>query len=136
VEAGGFESVVAELARLNLPEGRRDDEELVALNERMGGAVGPGGLLRQLAAQQSRESFLADLGTVSVPTLVVGGELDEVCPVALQQELASVVPGARLELLAGVGHLSPLEAPEQLAALLAGWLRTRAYAAAPVPPGG
>ena len=46
---------------------------------------------------------------ISVPTLVLCGEEDRVTPPGLSRELADLIHGARLELIAGVGHLSNLE---------------------------
>lgn len=48
---------------------------------------------------------------VRVPTLVLCGAEDKVTPPALSQDLASRIPGARLELTPGAGHLSNLERP-------------------------
>lgn len=46
---------------------------------------------------------------IDVPTLVLVGEEDRVTPPALSSELAELVPKARLETIAGAGHLSNLE---------------------------
>jgi 3-oxoadipate enol-lactonase len=48
---------------------------------------------------------------IRVPTLVLVGEEDRVTPPRLSQELAETIPGARLETIAGAGHLSNLERP-------------------------
>jgi 3-oxoadipate enol-lactonase len=50
---------------------------------------------------------------ISVPTLVLCGEEDKVTPRALSEELASLIPGARLETVAGAGHISNLERPAE-----------------------
>ncbi|MEO6715227.1 MAG: alpha/beta hydrolase, partial [Mycobacteriales bacterium] len=57
-----------------------------------------------------------------VPTLVVSGTEDEVCPIELQQELVAGVPGACLVSLAGAGHMGLLERPSEVATHLATWL--------------
>ncbi len=44
------------------------------------------------------------LGSVSVPTLVIGGALDAINPPSCVEELAAGIPGARLLMLAGEGH--------------------------------
>jgi pimeloyl-ACP methyl ester carboxylesterase len=44
------------------------------------------------------------LRRIDAPTLVVWGEHDAITPLALGQEIAAVVPGARLIILAGAGH--------------------------------
>ena len=49
---------------------------------------------------------------IRVPTLVLCGMEDKVTPPALSEELAALVPGARLELVPGAGHLTNLEAPD------------------------
>ena len=48
------------------------------------------------------------LGHISVPTLVVVGEEDGLTPPEVAREMAGRIPGAKLEILPGAGHLSPL----------------------------
>ena len=63
------------------------------------------------------------IGSVSVPTLVLAGAADRLCGVPQHEELRDLVPGSRLEVLAGAGHLLPLERPAEVAAALGRWLR-------------
>lgn len=60
---------------------------------------------------------LAELG---VPLLAVAGADDVATPPTVLAELAAAVPDGRLEVLPGVGHLAPYEAPTEVAALLRG----------------
>jgi pimeloyl-ACP methyl ester carboxylesterase len=63
-----------------------------------------------------REDISAQVAAIDVPVLVIAGERDQVDRVeTLKAELLPRIAGARLEVLPGVGHLSPLETPEQLA---------------------
>ncbi|MGP0102366.1 MAG: alpha/beta fold hydrolase [Solirubrobacteraceae bacterium] len=66
----------------------------------------------------------ARLGQLRMPTLVVHGTLDQLLPVANGRLIGSLIPGAQLEILDGVGHLFFWERPERAAELL------RAHAAA------
>ena len=50
-------------------------------------------------------------GTIEAPTLVLCGDEDRITPPALSEELASLVPGARLEIIATAGHLTNAEQP-------------------------
>ena len=43
-------------------------------------------------------------------------------PVEILKELADGIPGARLEIIEGSGHLAPIECPAEVAALLRQWL--------------
>lgn len=125
-EEGGFDRVAAELAEITLPAVRRSDAELVAVGVRMAANVGPGGFLRQLAAQSGRPDSLASLPSIDVPVLVVSGELDEVCPPALQEELVARCPRAEHATIRGAGHMVPLERPDALAEHLRAWLHRTA----------
>ncbi|GIZ96624.1 MULTISPECIES: bifunctional 3-oxoadipate enol-lactonase/4-carboxymuconolactone decarboxylase PcaDC [Tsukamurella] len=59
------------------------------------------------------------LPSLTVPFLAVGGDLDVVCPPQDVRALAEAVPEGRHEVLPGVAHLAPVEAPRRLADVLA-----------------
>ena len=61
--------------------------------------------------------------SISVPTLCVVGDEDGSTPPDLMRELTALIPGARLEVIQGAGHLPCIEKPEVLAGLMAGFLK-------------
>jgi 3-oxoadipate enol-lactonase len=50
---------------------------------------------------------------IDVPTLVICGEEDKVTPPSLSEELAAIIPEAKLETIPGAGHISNLERPAE-----------------------
>jgi pimeloyl-ACP methyl ester carboxylesterase len=59
------------------------------------------------------------VGNINVPTTVIVGDADKVeTESLLRRELASRIRGTEFIILPGVGHLSPLEAPSELAAAI------------------
>ncbi|HEY2055653.1 MAG TPA: alpha/beta fold hydrolase [Solirubrobacterales bacterium] len=60
----------------------------------------------------------ARLAAIAAPTLVVHGTEDKMIPVANGKLIASLIPGARLEILDGVGHMFWWEQPERSAELI------------------
>lgn len=64
----------------------------------------------------------ADVRAIRSPTLIIAGELDAATPPALSEHLNALMPGSRLTVLSGAGHLSNLEAPEEFSGALAGFL--------------
>lgn len=62
------------------------------------------------------------LPRIAVPTLVIWGEFDTVCPREDIDFLAVNIPGARLEVIPGAGHLSNLENPEAFNAAVRSFL--------------
>ncbi len=59
---------------------------------------------------------------IHVPVLVMHGEQDEVVPLSHAESYAATIAGARLQVLAGLGHLVPVFARDELAAELRGLL--------------
>ena len=117
VLAGEFAAAVEEQATLNLGSAASD----ATLRRRwtdMAHRVGDDGFLRQLRAQSGRHDQRPGLAAIEVPTLVVSGSDDAVCPHEIQAELAGAVPGAVHEVLDGAGHMTPLDHPVELARLL------------------
>ncbi|QNK82111.1 alpha/beta fold hydrolase [Nakamurella sp. PAMC28650] len=117
---GGFAVIVAEQAVTNLGSAAADRTHVAAWQQ-VALQVGRDGFLRQLAAQSGRQDHRAWLRSIAVPTMVIGGITDEVSTPALQQELADLIPGARYAEI-DAGHMSMLEAPAVLAALIADFL--------------
>ncbi|GAA3108077.1 alpha/beta fold hydrolase [Streptosporangium carneum] len=62
------------------------------------------------------------LGSLSVPVLVVVGDQDRVTGVAESQAIAAAVPGARLAVVPGAGHLANQERPEEFNRLVLDFL--------------
>jgi len=69
-----------------------------------------------------RPDSTALLPQVSVPTLVIVGEEDELTPPADSQRFAEAVPGATLVTIPGAGHLSNMEQPDAFNAALNAFL--------------
>jgi 3-oxoadipate enol-lactonase len=53
-----------------------------------------------------------ELAKVKAPVLVLVGEHDEATPPPMSQELAALLPNARLKILAGCAHVPQLQAPK------------------------
>ncbi|HEX4383658.1 MAG TPA: alpha/beta fold hydrolase [Myxococcales bacterium] len=66
----------------------------------------------------ARHHTLGRLSQVTAPTLIITGDQDRVVPHRNSEVLAQAIPGAKLVVLPGAGHVFPLERePETIAAL-------------------
>jgi 3-oxoadipate enol-lactonase len=64
----------------------------------------------------------ADLARITAPTLVIGAAGDLATPPHLQEELARLIAGARLEIIADAAHLANVEHPRTFERLVIGHL--------------
>ncbi|GGK12880.1 alpha/beta hydrolase [Pilimelia terevasa] len=62
---------------------------------------------------------------LTVPTLVIGGTLDRIIDVRVAPRVADAVPGARLSMLEGVGHVAMMEVPGRVAREIRRFLAAR-----------
>jgi pimeloyl-ACP methyl ester carboxylesterase len=76
------------------------------------------GLMDALTTITSHDTR-ALLPTITAPTLIVVGADDDETPPSYAQAIADLIPGARLVVIPGAGHLLNLEAPEALNAAIA-----------------
>ena len=65
------------------------------------------------------------LSAISVPTLLLAGELDPNAPPAVMQKMAEKIPGATYECLPRAGHLASLEQPAAFADAILRFLDAR-----------
>lgn len=89
----------------------------------------PGGRQRQAMAvgySPSREDALRSL---KVPTLVVHGDADRLVPIEFGRRTAELVPGARFEVVEGMGHDYPPQRWDRMVELISGHARAAAPAA-------
>jgi len=71
-----------------------------------------------LAAMRDRPDSNEFLREISVPTLVVVGERDVLTPPADSEAMAAAISNARLTVIPGAGHLTPMERPKAVAETL------------------
>lgn len=79
---------------------------------------------RQIAQNDQRltDEIQDRYGEIAAPTLVCWGAEDSWIPAAKGRELAGLIPGARLRLFEGAGHLVQEDAPAELMAELVDFL--------------
>ena len=70
-----------------------------------------------------RRDILARLAAVRVPTLVVCGREDRATEPVHSERIARAIPGARLVMIEGAGHVSALERPGEVNEVLVPFVR-------------
>lgn len=84
--------------------------------------LGPQAFVNQSIALRDRPDQQETLRGVRVPTLVLCGRDDRLCPVERHELMHALIPGSTLTIVEGAGHLPTLEQPETVTAALRRWL--------------
>lgn len=101
---------------------RHGDMVLKNLVRAMAEDTGADAFLRQMQAVMARADSRPGLSAIACPTLVLVGDGDELTPPSLAQEIAAGISGARLVVIPRCGHLSTLERPQAVNAVLSEWM--------------
>lgn len=64
------------------------------------------------------------VSAIALPTLVLVGEHDDSSPPSTAQRLADLIDGARVQVLPGASHLSPVEQPDVVTTMMRAFFRT------------
>jgi pimeloyl-ACP methyl ester carboxylesterase len=105
----GAQAVLAELVpKLLAPDAPAPSEVRRRVDELASRATAQG-IEDALRGMAQRPDSAAELPRWKAPTLVIAGEQDQLMPRAEMEKIASSVPGARLEVIPGTGHLPFLE---------------------------
>jgi pimeloyl-ACP methyl ester carboxylesterase len=86
--------------------------EFVSLLEEMAAAVRPASMRTALPVMAKTDQRDL-LPRVSVPTLLIWGELDSRSPLSVARQFERAIPDTKLIVIAGAGHVSNLEQPER-----------------------
>lgn len=90
---------------------RANRPAVVAEAKRIGAAQPKDGIVAAVTALRDRPDAGPGLANIRVPALVLVGEQDAVTPPDGAKALADRIPGGRLVVIPGAGHLSNLEDP-------------------------
>lgn len=78
----------------------------------------PQALESDLAAMRDRPDSTDFVGQITLPSLILVGEHDAISTPAESQTIASAMSRCRLVTIPGAGHLTPMEKPKAVAAIL------------------
>ena len=121
-----FTAVVNALLPKLMTEAHVKDPALAGIISSMALAVGKEAFRRQEQAIIDRIDSRPHLAAIACPTLVVAGREDQLMPVAWLEELARGIPGARLVVIVGSGHMASMEKPREVIAAMREWITGRA----------
>lgn len=121
--AGRFAMVVEQSFATSVHPDNLGNSEILAIHREMALANGPAVYVRQQQAIISRPDSRAGLAAITVPTLVLVGEGDQITPPGIAREMHEAIAGSRLGVIAGAGHMALLEQPAAVNAALVEWAR-------------
>jgi pimeloyl-ACP methyl ester carboxylesterase len=98
------------------------DERMTAARAAYERSYRPDGVARQMRAVIADGSRVDRLRRLSVPTLVIHGADDPLIPVAAGRDTAAAIAGARLEIIAGMGHNIPNALAPRIVEIVVGFV--------------
>ena len=111
---GKFKGVTPRLLPRLLSEPAQKDEVLTSRVMQMAADIGQENFISQQMAIMERIDQRPNLAHITVPSLVLCGDADLLTPPFQSEETASLLPDVELKILKGIGHLSAMEAPEDV----------------------
>ena len=81
------------------------------------------GVMRDILVKVVNESYESQLSRITQPVLLLWGENDREVPVSVAESASALLTNSTLEVLPGVGHLVPTDAPDALRAAIERALR-------------
>jgi pimeloyl-ACP methyl ester carboxylesterase len=120
-----FTPVTNRMLPLMLHESRVKDALLVKVIREMAERTGIEAYIRQQNAIIARPEYRPMLPSIACPTLVLCGRQDRLTPLENSEEMAAVIPGAKLVVVEECGHLSTLERPGTVNRAMRSWLEER-----------
>lgn len=121
-KTGNLLDVMREKMKPNYLAPGQNSQAVLDLVMEMAQALGPDVFVRQSRALQRRRDQQSTLRKCKVPTLVLCGAHDTLCPVKRHEFMSELIPNAHLKIIENAGHLPTLEQPAETTAALRGWM--------------
>jgi pimeloyl-ACP methyl ester carboxylesterase len=122
VQAGGLKEIMRDELKPNYLADSPRRQDVLDLCMDMALDLGPDVFERQSRALQSRPDQQETLKSVTIPTLILMGEEDRLCPRDRHDLMHELISGSILEIIESAGHLPTLEQPDAVNSALKTWL--------------
>jgi pimeloyl-ACP methyl ester carboxylesterase len=124
VRDSGLNLVMRDEMLPNYLAGGSKNDDLLNLCMEMAEALGADVFTEQSRALQQRRDQCDTLRGIDMPTLILCGEHDVLCPLERHVMMCNLVSEARLAVIPGAGHLPVLDQPELTNKEIKLWLNT------------
>jgi pimeloyl-ACP methyl ester carboxylesterase len=121
-KAGGLHAIMKHEMKPNYLADSPDRNRILDLCMDMAVDLGVDAFVNQSVALRDREDQQETLKHITVPTLVMCGAEDTLCPIERHQLMHGLIKGSRLEIIAGAGHLPTLEQADNVNTAFLRWL--------------
>jgi pimeloyl-ACP methyl ester carboxylesterase len=100
----------------------KQNQEIFDLCLSMANGLGKEIFINQSKALATRKDYKSTLKNIKVPSLIICGEYDRLCPIKVHMEMESLIENSTLEIIPDAAHLPTLEQPAYLNKILCKWL--------------
>jgi pimeloyl-ACP methyl ester carboxylesterase len=100
----------------------KQNHEIFDLCLSMANDLGKEIFINQSTALANRKDYKSTLKNIKIPSLIICGEYDRLCPIKVHMEMESLIENSTLEIIPDAAHLPTLEQPAYLNKILCKWL--------------
>ena len=122
VNEGLLEEVMCQQIKNNYLRKDKQNQEIFDLCLSMANGLGKEIFINQSKALATRKDYKFTLKNIKVPSLIICGEYDRLCPIKVHMEMESLIENSTLEIIPDAAHLPTLEQPAYLNKILCKWL--------------
>ena len=121
-KAGGLPEIIKHEMKPNYLVTGLHRSQILDLCMDMAIDLGVDAFVNQSVALRDRQDQKEILKRVTVPTIVMCGEGDVLCPIERHQLMHDLIEGSTFEIIGGAGHLPTLEQADKVNTVLLRWL--------------
>lgn len=120
--SGGLYDIMRDEMKPNYLADGPKRTDILKLCMEMANTLGPDVFVSQSRALKSRRNQSETLKNVKVPSLILCGREDTLCPIEKHEIIQKLITGAELSVIEDAGHLPVLEKPTKTNKALQNWL--------------
>ena len=118
VNEGKLEAVMKKQILQNYLVKNKKNQKILELCLKMAKELGKEIFINQSKALAARKNYKEILKKIKVPSLIICGRYDQLCPIEVHREMESLIKYSTLEIIPDAAHLPTLEQPSYLNKIL------------------